>query len=108
MLHGKMVLPLSLLIAFTGIPQLYAFTMENHVGIVQWEQASYDVENTKAKIIVNDPDMNKYPESIDRINIQVYSDSDTHGLTMKATETSVNSGIFETAVFITYGPSKEN
>lgn len=103
----KVVLLLSLLVIFS-IPQIYALTTENHVAIVQWEQASYPAKNTKAKIIVDEPDMNKFPQSIDRFDIRVFSDSDSKGITLRVTETSVNSGIFETIVILTTDPSKEN
>ncbi|MBI5697030.1 MAG: hypothetical protein HZC29_00695 [Thaumarchaeota archaeon] len=107
MFQTKLILFLSLLVIFST-PQLYAITLENHIATIQWEQASYPVKNNKAKVIINEPDMNKYPQSIDRFNIQVFSDSDNKGITVRATETSVNSGIFESTIILTHDPSKEN
>lgn len=107
MFQTKIILFLSLLVILGSTQQLYAITLENHVATVQWEQASYPVKNNKAKVIINEPDMNKYPQSIDRFNIQVFSDSDNKGITVRATETSVNSGIFESTIILTYDPSKE-
>ena len=76
--------------------------------MVYWEQASYPIQNNKAKIIIEEQDMNKYPQSIDRFNIHAYSDSDGNGITVRATENSINSGVFEAIVILTTGPSKEN
>lgn len=104
----KLVLLVSLLVIFGSTQQLYAFPTENHIANVDWEQASYPVENTKAKIIIDEQDMNKFPQSIDRFNIQVYSDSDNTGITIRVTENSINSGIFEAVVILTNGPTKEN
>ena len=80
MFQTKIVLFLSLLIILGSTQQLYALTLENHIAVVQWEQASYPVKNNKAKVIINEPDMNKYPQSIDRFDIQVFSDSDSKGI----------------------------
>jgi hypothetical protein len=106
MFQTKLILFLPLLIVFS-IPQIYALTTENHIAAMYWEQASYPIQNNKAKIIIDEPDMNKYPQSNDRFDIKVYSDSDD-GIIVRATETSVNSGIFEAIVILTTGPSKEN
>lgn len=103
----KLVFILPLLIML-GIPQVYALTTENHVATAYWEQAGYPVKNNKAKIIVDEPDMNKYPQSIDRFDIHVFSDSDKTGVRIRITETSVNSGIFEGFVILTTDPSREN
>jgi hypothetical protein len=103
----KLIFILPLLIML-GIPQVYALTTENHVATAYWEQAGYPVKNNKAKIIVEEPDMNKYPQSIDRFDIHVFSDSDSTGVKIRITETSVNSGIFEGFVILTTDPSREN
>lgn len=103
----KLVFILPLLIML-GIPQVYALTTENHVATAYWEQAGYPVKNNKAKIIIDEPDMNKYPQSIDRFDIHVFSDSDKTGVRIRITETSVNSGIFEGFVILTTDPSREN
>jgi len=104
----KLVLLASLLVIFGSTQQLYAFPTESHIANVYWAQANYPVENTKAKIIIDEQDMNKFPQSIDRFNIQVYSDSDNTGITIRITENSINSGIFEAIVILTNGPTKEN
>lgn len=107
MFRTEIILLLPLLIVFY-IPQIYALPTENHLTTMYWEQAGYLVQNNKAKIIIDEPDMNKYPQSNDRFDIKVYSDSDYDGITVRATETSVNSGLFEAIVILTTGPSKEN
>ena len=52
-------------------------------------------ENKKATIIVTDPDANKFNDSIDRIKVFVWSDTDPKGIIITAFETHVNSGVFE-------------
>jgi hypothetical protein len=54
-----------------------------------------------AKIQVIDLDMNLNPEAIDRIEVQVSSDSDVAGILVDAIETEDNSGMFEASVSFT-------
>ncbi|HXW01963.1 MAG TPA: hypothetical protein VD828_01140 [Candidatus Nitrosotenuis sp.] len=52
-------------------------------------------------IKVRDADMNLNPEALDQLNVDVSSDSDSAGVSVAATETSEDSGIFETLVVLT-------
>jgi hypothetical protein len=52
-------------------------------------------------IQLKDPDANLNPESPDTITIDVSSDSDSAGISVVATETNDDSGIFEAMVFLT-------
>lgn len=52
-------------------------------------------------VTVTDPDANKFNESIDRVKVFVWSDTDPKGITITAHETHVNSGIFSEQFLIT-------
>ena len=51
-------------------------------------------------IHVVDPDMNLNPESLDRLPVQIFSDSDVAGIEVDAVETSESSGLFTANVFL--------
>ena len=56
-----------------------------------------------------DSDMNLNPESLDSVSIQLFSDSDTAGITVDAIETSENSGLFVATVSLSHTlPSSGN
>ena len=72
---------------------------------VQWLEANYPA-NGQGVIRVNDADMNLDPEAIDNIAVDVWSDNDPNGTTVTATETDIETGIFEATVFFsTSAPS---
>jgi hypothetical protein len=52
-------------------------------------------------IQVTDADMNLNPEAVDQVNIDVSSDSDSAGISIVATETQDDSGIFEAVISLT-------
>ena len=62
-------------------------------GKISLDKPSYLPHET-AKIQIIDPDMNLNPEASDTIPVEISSDSDVAGITVDATETSENSGIF--------------
>ncbi|MGI0010843.1 MAG: hypothetical protein ACREAE_05540 [Nitrosopumilaceae archaeon] len=66
-----------------------------NVGEVKFDKTSYTANNMTATVIVNDPDMNLIHNRLNRVNVDVYSDSDSGGTTITAVETDVNTGIFE-------------
>ncbi|MBI5146079.1 MAG: hypothetical protein HZA84_02540 [Thaumarchaeota archaeon] len=74
-------------------PSVYALST-NTIGKIQWEEASYPVNKT-VTIQVVDPDMNKIPNSKDRVNVFAFSDSYPEGLTLTLYETDLSSGVFE-------------
>jgi len=60
-----------------------------------------DVTEESAEIKLFDRDMNLNPESIDTINIDVFSENDNAGVNIEITETTEDSGIFEGVISIT-------
>lgn len=60
-----------------------------------------DKDKKLVTITVTDPDSNVFAESIDRVNVSVWSDSDKKGIHVIAYETHVNSGVFEEQILIT-------
>jgi hypothetical protein len=64
-----------------------------NVGTIQFSK-QHLLSNQPAQVQIVDPDMNLNPETLDRIPLHVYSDSDVAGIDIDAIETSENSGIF--------------
>ena len=64
---------------------------------VEWSQANYKVKNGTgtAKIIVTDSEKNISSDSIDTLQVFVYSDSFREGITLDLHETQKDTGIFE-------------
>ena len=60
-----------------------------------------DVTEQSAKIKLFERDMNLNPESIDTINIKVFSEDDNAGINLEIAETTEDSGIFEGKISIT-------
>ena len=60
-----------------------------------------DITEESAKIKLFERDMNLNPESIDTINIEVFSENDNAGVNIKIAETTEDSGIFEGVISIT-------
>ncbi|MGI9567551.1 MAG: hypothetical protein ACR2LL_11145 [Nitrosopumilus sp.] len=68
----------------------------NH-GKITLDKAAYDIDGS-ANLQVIDPDMNLNPRTLDKVKVNVLSDSDKAGIRVEAIETQEESGIFETAV----------
>tara|TARA_B100000029_G_scaffold399251_1_gene397914 strand:+ start:117 stop:1298 length:1182 start_codon:yes stop_codon:yes gene_type:complete len=60
-----------------------------------------DVTEDTVKIKLFDMDMNLNPESVDTVNIDVFSDDDSAGISLQISETTENSGVFEGLVSLT-------
>ena len=60
-----------------------------------------DVTEESAKIKLFERDMNLNPESIDTVNIEVFSENDSAGIKLEIAETTEDSGIFEGMISIT-------
>ena len=71
-----------------------------NIGEVQWLEASYPASGSGV-IRVIDPDMNLNPESVDSFDVNVWSDTASGGISLRITETSEPTGIFEGTVFFT-------
>jgi len=69
---------------------------ESFMGQITWSQAGFsELPGTKATLTVTDQDMNKYPNGIDFVWVQVFSDSDGKGFRTTLFETDTNSGVFQ-------------
>ena len=61
---------------------------------IEWLESIYSISGTGTVRVV-DPDMNFNPESLDRFEVHVWSDSDPVGVSLAVTESDEASGIFE-------------
>jgi len=71
---------------------------------IEWNEGDLrivDVAENSVKIKLFDMDMNLNPESVDTVNIDVFSDDDSAGISLEIAETTENSGVFEGIVSIT-------
>jgi len=66
-------------------------------GKISFDMPRYSLDET-SKIHVSDPDMNLNPRTLDKIKINVSSDSDKAGVLVNAIETAEESGIFNTTI----------
>ena len=73
-----------------------------NVGTVRFLEDLYTV-GRDATVRVADADMNLNPEGVDRLRIGVFSDSDSAGLEVDATETDPDSGVFEAGILFGSG-----
>lgn len=71
-----------------------------NMGEVKFLENVLDSERP-ATIQLVDRDLNLNPESIDHASIKVFSDSDSAGISIDATETSQSSGIFRSTIYFT-------
>ncbi|MFY9299928.1 MAG: hypothetical protein WAO91_01890 [Candidatus Nitrosotenuis sp.] len=71
-----------------------------NIGRIAFSSPSYLAED-QVLVMVNDPDMNLNPEALDDVEIDVYSASDTAGISVIATETDDESGTFEAQITLT-------
>ncbi len=71
-----------------------------NVGQMAFSNSNY-LAGEPVTIQVNDPDMNLNPENLDQIPIEVYTDSDTAGISVVAVETQDDSGVFESTISLT-------
>jgi hypothetical protein len=72
-------------------------------GVISFDKPYYNVGDVM-KITVEDMDANLKPDVIDTVTIRVYSDTDPVGITVTASETGKNTGIFEIAVLVSETP----
>ncbi len=71
---------------------------------IEWNEGDLrivDVTEDSAKIKLFERDMNLNPESIDTINIEIFSEEDSAGINLEISETTEDSGIFEGIVSFT-------
>mgnify|MGYP003305188933 FL=1 len=71
---------------------------------IQWNKGDLritEITDDSAKVKLFDRDMNLNPESVDTVNIDVFSENDSAGISLEIAETAEDSGIFEGVVSIT-------
>jgi hypothetical protein len=83
-----------------GVVLTKSAKVEWNSGEIEFSNTNYLV-NDDVVIQVRDADMNLDPESLDQVNVFVSSDSDSAGVTVAATETSPDSGIFQASLSLT-------
>ncbi len=83
-----------------GVVLTHSVMISWNIGQIIFDKPIFLVGDT-AKIRVIDPDMNLNPEAVDRIEVQVSSDSDLAGILADAIETEDDSGLFEALVSFT-------
>lgn len=83
-----------------GVVLTHSVMISWNVGEIIFDKSVFLVGDT-AKIQVIDLDMNLNPEAIDRIEIEVSSDSDVAGILVDAIETEDDSGLFEALISFT-------
>ena len=83
-----------------GVVLTHSAMISWNIGQIIFDKPIFLVGET-AKIRVIDPDMNLNPEAVDRIEVQVSSDSDVAGILADAIETEDDSGLFEALVSFT-------
>ena len=66
-------------------------------GKIALDKSTYDKDD-HANIQVIDPDMNLNPRTLDKVKVNIFSDSDKAGIYVDAIETHEESGIFQTTV----------
>ena len=85
-----------------GIVNVEASSNQYSMGVVAWDQASYDIGDT-GMVTLDDPDLNTDASVIQFYNVVVSSDSYPVGIEIIMIETGNNSGIF--VGFIDFGTS---
>jgi len=83
-----------------GVVLTHSAMISWNIGQIIFDKPILLVGDT-AKIRVIDPDMNLNPEAVDRIEVEVSSDSDVAGILADAIETEDDSGLFEALVSFT-------
>ncbi len=82
-----------------GVVLTQSATISWNVGQIEFSSPSYLAED-QVLVQVHDPDMNLNPETPDNVQVDVSSDSDSAGVSVVATETDDESGIFEAAISV--------
>lgn len=83
-----------------GVVLTNSATISWNLAEIEFSSPNY-LATDHVVIRVRDVDMNLNPESLDDVEIDVSSDSDSAGVSVVATETSDDSGIFEAVIILT-------
>lgn len=76
-----------------------------HVGKAAFDKPSYGLGD-QARIVVQDRDMNRNPDTVDTLTARIWSNTDRGGLFVTLRETGASTGIFEE--FVTFTTSEES
>jgi hypothetical protein len=76
-----------------------------HVGHVRFDKGASGI-NDRAIVSVIDPDENRNPDTIDTVDVRLWSSTDRGGLAVTLRETGDRTGIFEE--FLTFTPNEES
>ena len=87
--------------AAEGITIVNSAPITWNLGTVKFDKLSYTSNNMTADVIVNDQDMNVIHNKQNTVNVDVFSDSDSGGITITAVETDTNTGIFAGHITLT-------
>ena len=71
-----------------------------NMGHIEWLQPNYPV-NGQGIVQITDPDMSLNPDTINKFDTNVWSDSDAGGIKLTMTETGQNTGVFQGTVYLT-------
>lgn len=76
-------------------------------GKIMWDEANFHnlMDSFAKKIQVIDHDMNQNSTMIEKISVQIWSDTDQKGITVSAYEIGKDAGIFESLVYFAEKPS---
>ena len=80
-----------------GVVLTHSAPISWNIGTIKFLESQYFV-NQEAIIRIIDPDMNLNPEAVDQIKVEISSDSDSAGITVNASETDEDSGVFEATI----------
>jgi hypothetical protein len=87
-----------MVLCIIGIGWSYGMQQDYTIAKIEWNEFAFSgFDGTKARVSVVDPDMNRYPNTIDYLWITIHSDSDPDlkGTKIPLFETGMDSGIFE-------------
>jgi len=83
-----------------GVVLTTSVSISWNIGEINFDEPIYLVGDS-AKIQVLDADMNLNPEAVDRITVEISSDSDIAGIQVDALETEEDSGLFQAVISFT-------
>jgi hypothetical protein len=83
-----------------GVVLTHSASISWNIGKINFVEPIYLVGDS-AKIQVLDADMNLNPEAVDRITVEISSDSDVAGILVDALETEEDSGLFQAVISFT-------
>ena len=90
-----------------GVVLIESIPITWNMGVVQFTQDIFLI-NDSIELRVIDHDMNLNPETLDTITVDVFSDSDSSGIQVIATETSERSGDFIASIALSTSTSSGN